>query len=454
MPVEVFGASASGAVRSADLFRYFVVVKHGSLVSRVGTWAFAVAFVSFIMSRVHLMTAHDEVTVIREQTSTASDYELQIPLFGITCNDGAGGHFNETYMSVVFELRDIYAANEKTSTRVELGSVPCYMPHQKATGWCPAVNSTIMGTFGDPDYRFLEISFNKCVNKTASGEPCASPEEIRKVFTRGGVSIDVWSFRSKGWSSWETLYLSIHPDIIQMVEIFLSPVNVKVVAQYPWEVDKTESHIMRESYYTRFSESVDGTQLLKAILRISSSSMKDTVRRVSLIEALTQIAAVWTLSVSGIGSLFVLYNFIHWRKWYDGRYPWQVQYHYLPEPPSGAPKVVQPERGLAKENKSWSWMKKKGTFRRSRSPPPRYREMEDVILETEAVIAPISETSSLHSLPQIPKPRRPGIRRSSLPPGPRTISPNLLNLNNFPTRARARSVTPPRPRANSALRSI
>ena len=448
--------NADGAIRSSDLFQYLVAVKHGSLVSRIATWIFAVSFLIFSYTRIELMTNTDEVTTLREQFPTASNYELQVcvfvgdetdnkknkqtnkqqvPTFGVTFNNGRGGRFNDTYLTVKFELRDIYAADEKASTRQSLGSESCYLPHQQTYGWCPSSNATVMGTFGDPDYRFIEIAFNVCSGKTSSGEACAPPEEIRRIFTEGGVSIDVWSFRSLGWSSWETLYLSVHPDIIQMVEIFLSPVTVREVAQYPWEFDKKQTHITRQSYYTRFSESASGTALLKAILRISSSSIRDTVRRVRLLDVLTEVAAVWTVSVSGIGALLVFYNFVHWRKWYAGRYPWQVQYHYLPAPPAGAPEVVEPKAGLAKHNKSWSWMRRK-----------TFKEMETTNGLDEGIeLTPIhstveSQNSEVHHA-------RWGVRRLSLPP-------DRNHFNQFPTRVRASSLTPPRPRAGSSLTPI
>ena len=338
-------------------------------------------------------------------------------------------------------MRDIYSANDSKASRVDLGTVPCKLPHQISVGWCPAKNATVMGTYGDPDYRFIQMAFNMCINFTATGEPCVPEHEIRKLFSKGGLSIDIWSFRSLGWSSWETLYLSIHPQIIQRVEIFLSPVKVREVSQYPWEADVTHKRITRDSYYTRFSESVDNSVLLIAFLRISPKTFKDTIRRFTLIEMLTQVAAVWTVSISGFGALLVLYNFIHWRRWYAGRYPWQVQYHYLRNPPQGAPIVIQPENGFACDHKSWSRMRR-----------PSWKIEQEIQL-TEPSIASHSEqllTSTEHYIPlrQHDKPRT-EITMDNIP-----IAPvDDLNILSDYSRTRSRSLSPTPPLSYGRLGS-
>eukprot|EP01060_Flectonema_neradi_P024690 TRINITY_DN3358_c0_g6_i2.p1 TRINITY_DN3358_c0_g6~~TRINITY_DN3358_c0_g6_i2.p1 ORF type:complete len:459 (+),score=61.63 TRINITY_DN3358_c0_g6_i2:48-1379(+) len=415
-------------VRSMDLFRYLVVVRHGSRVSRVTTWLFAIGFIIFTSSRLALMTDPNETTTIREVAPTAADYEIEVPYLGVTFHDGAGTSYNSTYITASYDLRDIFSADDKNSTRVSLGTSPCKLPHQLSVGWCPKENATVMGTYGDPDYRFIQMSFKMCVNYTEEGEPCAPESVIRDLFAQGGLSIDIWSFRSLGWSSWETLYLSIHPKIIQRVEIFLSPVTVREVAQYPWQSDIKHKRITRDSYYTRFSESVDSSVLLIAFLRISPKSYNDTIRRFTLIEMLTQVAAVWTVSVSGFGALLLLYNFFHWRKWYAGRYPWQVQYHYLRNPPEGAPTVVKPIAGLARDKKSWSWMRR-----------PSWKLEEAEIQTNPSFSTPHSENLLSNTAPYIPlKPDSTEINIDNMP-----IYPiDDYNTNNH-YHTRPRSLTPP-----------
>ena len=75
---RVLGQHGGQIMRSMDLFRYLVVVRHGSRVSRVTTWLFAIGFVIFTCSRLALMTDPSEVTTIREVAPTPADYEIEV----------------------------------------------------------------------------------------------------------------------------------------------------------------------------------------------------------------------------------------------------------------------------------------------------------------------------------------------------------------------------------------